>query len=123
MTAATRGVFAHSAVLSMAADGDLQAPGAAITVALCGQWEHEPPCPLAPHHTQAERVGHQVRLRTLFATEPGNEPEVRRLIEAALSGEIADPARSGPPQWRLVNSQPSAVQEEEYEHANRLASS
>ena len=33
------------------------APGGAITVALCGSWDHEPPCPLAPHHTRAHRSG------------------------------------------------------------------
>jgi hypothetical protein len=37
--------FAHDAVLAMPAGGDLGAPGAAITVALCGHWEHAPPCP------------------------------------------------------------------------------
>ena len=33
----------------MEPDADVQAPGAAVTVALCGHWEHEPPGPLAPH--------------------------------------------------------------------------
>jgi len=65
--------------------GDVRAPGGAITVALCGHWEHEPPCPLAPHSTGAQRSGDQVRLRVLFATEPSAEAEVRGRIEAALS--------------------------------------
>ena len=38
----------------MPAPADDGAPGAAVTVALCGHWEHPPPCPLAPHHTRAE---------------------------------------------------------------------
>ena len=76
----------------MAADGDVRAPGAAITVALCGHWEHEPPCPLAPHHTDVRRAGDQIRLRVLFATEPATEAEVRRRIEAALS----QPSLTGP---------------------------
>jgi hypothetical protein len=65
--------FAHEAVLTIDADGDVGAPGAAITVALCGHWDHEPPCPLAPHHTAAERVGDDVHMRTLFAVEPARE--------------------------------------------------
>jgi hypothetical protein len=59
--------FAHEATLDLAPDGDERAPGGAITVALCGSWSHDPPCPLAPHHTSAERRGGQVALRVLFA--------------------------------------------------------
>ncbi len=59
-----RQVFAHEAELFMAPDGDIQAPGAAVTVGLCGHWDHEPPCPLAPHHTEANRLGGVVHLRT-----------------------------------------------------------
>lgn len=75
--------FAHEAALVMAPDGDIGAPGAAVTVALCGHWDHEPPCPLAPHHTQADRIGDRVHLRTVFAVEPGGEDEVRQRIDAA----------------------------------------
>ncbi|MEX5721628.1 hypothetical protein [Geodermatophilus maliterrae] len=45
--------FAHDGLLSMEPGADDRAPGGVITVALCGSWEHEPPCPLAPHHTRA----------------------------------------------------------------------
>lgn len=41
--------------LSMSPGADLAAPGAAVTVALCGHWKHEPPCPLAAHHTSTTR--------------------------------------------------------------------
>ena len=33
-----RNSFAHDAVISMDSDADMRAPGAAITVALCGHW-------------------------------------------------------------------------------------
>lgn len=65
-----RQAFAHDAVLSMERDADIRAPGGAITVALCGHWDHEAPCPLSPHHTSAIRDGSHVVLRTLFAVEP-----------------------------------------------------
>ncbi len=58
-----------------------------MTVALCGHWEHEPPCPLAPHHTQVDRIGGEVRVRILFAAQPHLEGAIRELIESALSGE------------------------------------
>lgn len=103
--------FAHDAVLAMHPDGDIGAPGAAITTALCGHWEHEPPCPLAPHHTRADRDDAQVRLHVLFATAPEQEHEVRHRIEAALDD----------PRWQLVSTGPGVVAAEEAEHAARLA--
>ena len=78
-----RAPFAHEAVLRMGADADVSAPGAAITVALCGHWEHDPPCPLAPHHTAAERVDDEVHVGTLFAVEPAREAGVRESRLAA----------------------------------------
>src|SRR5580704_15625066 len=97
-TGTVRQAYVHDAVVTMEAGGDERAPGAAITVALCGHWEHEPPCPVAPHNTDAhrcedqrcadqrcadqscadqscadQRAGDQVRLRVLFAAEPAAE--------------------------------------------------
>jgi hypothetical protein len=106
----TRTPFAHDAVVAMDPAGDERAPGAAITVALCGSWEHEPPCPLAPHFTGAERAGDEVRLRILFATEPDDEARVRALIEDSLAHADA---------WRLVSSGASPVRPDEQDHASR----
>ncbi len=53
----------------MEPDAELSSPGAAITLSLCGSWDHDPPCPLAPHFTSASRVGDEVHLRTLFSAE------------------------------------------------------
>ncbi len=115
-----RQAFAYEAQLVLAPDGDIGAPGAAITVALCGHWDHEPPCPLAPHHTQADRVGDGVHLRTVFAVEPGNEDEVRQRIDAALTGgKLQGPAGVNT-HWELRDSQPSAVSTAEKDLAARL---
>jgi hypothetical protein len=115
--------FAHEAVLSMDHDADVRAPGAAITVALCGHWDHEPPCPLAPHHTAAIRAGDEVRLRVLFAVEAELEPEVRHAVDAALAGgELIGPDGIATC-WRLQGSGPSVVLEREAAHAGRLVNS
>ncbi len=125
-----RQAFVHDAVVTMAPGGDLRAPGAAITVALCGHWEHEPPCPLAPHHTEARRTedqgsgdqgsGDQVQLRVLFAAEPAAEAEVRGRIEAAL----AESRLTGPDgvatRWQLRSAQPGLLRADEAAHAGRL---
>ena len=116
-----REVFVHEAVITMAADADERAPGAAITIALCGSWEHEPPCPLAPHHTAADRAGDEVRLRVVFATEPSSEAEVRTRINAALAeGTRTDPdgKRS---QWRLDQAYPANLTPEELDLGRRIA--
>jgi hypothetical protein len=81
-----RQAFAHEADLVMEPDADVRVPGAAVTVALCGHWDHEPPCPLAPHRVSADEDGREFRAWILFAAEPDTEGEVRHLIDRALSG-------------------------------------
>jgi hypothetical protein len=118
-----RQTFAHDAVLDMDRDGDERAPGGAITLALCRSWSHDPPCPLAPHHTRAHRSGGEVTLRVLFAATPADEAHVRSLIDEALErgwGEDPDGVRAT---WQLLSSGPSPVQPDEEEHAARLARS
>lgn len=117
-----RQAFAHDAVVIMDADADTGAPGAAVTVELCGHWTHEPPCPLAPHHTGAERSGDEVRLRILFATEPAAEAEVRGRIETALSRASLDGPGGVTTRWRLRDARPGRVRDDEAAHAGRLVS-
>jgi hypothetical protein len=114
-----RQAFVHEAVLLMEPHADVRAPGGAVTVALCGHWEHEPPCPLAPHHVSAHENDGELRVRILFAVEPDKEGEVRHLIEQALSGQLKFPDGFATP-WRLCASWPSEISVEEIGHAERL---
>lgn len=113
--------FAHDAVIVMDERGDLRAPGAAITVELCGHWDHKPPCPLAPHHTSHRRERDTVRLRTLFATDAANEADARARIVAALErGELRGPdGRTS--QWQLRSNCASVPRADEEDHLRRLA--
>ena len=79
-----RKAFAHDAVLVMAPNADARAPGAAITTAVCGHWDHDGPCHVAPHYTHTESVDDELRLHVLFASEPEIEQEIREKIEQAL---------------------------------------
>jgi hypothetical protein len=106
-----RQAYAHHAVII--STGDERAPGAAVTVALCGHVEHEPPCPLAPHHTGVTREGDTLRLRILFATEPDHVDEVRTRIDDALAGG----------DWRLIESGCARIDASERDHARRLLKS
>jgi len=115
-----RQAFAHSAEVTLSPGGDVGAPGAAITVALCGHWEHEPPCPLAPHHTSTERVGDVLHVRTLFAVDHRRVGEVCKLIETALaSGRLVGPD-GNTTAWRLCSSRLAEVLETELDHVGRL---
>ncbi len=118
-----REAFAHDAVVAVAPDADEAAPGGALTVALCGSWSHEPPCPLAPHHTRADRSGSEVTLRVLFATEPSEESRVRGLIDETLARGWGDRPDGGRAEWRLLRTTASTVRPEEQEHAARLTRS
>jgi hypothetical protein len=116
-----RHVFAHQAMVMMDRDADLRAPGGAITVALCGLLDHEPPCPLAAHHTCTERVEDQVRVRTLFAAATDDEQTVRQSINDALSaGQFQGPDRSLT-RWRLLTSGRSHVHSAERDPGALLA--
>jgi hypothetical protein len=96
-----RMAYVHEAVLAMEADADTGAPGA-VTKALCGHWDHEPPCPLAPHHSAVSQIDSGIELRVLFAVEPELESAVRRRIEAALAeGHLDGP--EGEVWWTMTS--------------------
>ena len=118
-----REAFAHDAVLVLEDGGDERAPGGAITVALCGSVSHEPPCPLAPHHTRVHRTNGELTLRVLFAAEPAEEEQVRSLLEDVLSRGWGDSPDGSRETWTLVESGPSPVDPEEEAHAQRLVRS
>jgi hypothetical protein len=119
----TRRPYAHDAVVVLDPDGDKNAPGGAVTVALCGHWDHQPPCPLAPHHTAATPAGDSVEVRVLFATEPANERRVRSLIGGALAGGSQTGPDGRTTTWSLRSSAAAELRPEEAEHAEKLANS
>lgn len=115
-----RNAYAHDAVVAMRPGGDPHAPGAAITIALCGYWDHKSPCPLAPHHVANSPAGATLKLRVLFATEPANEQRVRSLISEALAaGRVADP-EGRVTSWEPRSAAPGPVRPDEEDHAARL---
>jgi hypothetical protein len=114
-----RKAFAHDAVVTMHNDNP-DALGGAITKALCGGWDHQPPCPLAPHFVSNAANGETVTVRVIFATEPENEQRVRGLIgEALSSGQLAVPD-GGVAHWELRSAAASAVRADEHDLAADL---
>jgi hypothetical protein len=108
-----RKAFAHDAVVAMSHGDSPNALGGAITKALCGGWDHQPPCPLAPHYVGNIADGETVAVRVVFATEPADEQRVRALIaEALASGQLTVPD-GGVAQWELRSASPGSLRADE----------
>lgn len=98
--------YVHEADVILADDIDPRAVGAAVTVALCGHWEHDGPCRW-PHHNHIDGRS----FRTIFVAPADEELAVRRLIQGALHGS---------PDWRIDQDRPRDVAPSEEEIAARL---
>jgi len=101
-----RHAYVHEATVLLGGDTNPAAVGAAVTVALCGHWDHEGPCRW-PHLSQMDGT----RFRTIFVATDDDEPEVRRRIRAALHGQ-AD--------WRVESDRSRDVAEDEQVLAAQL---
>jgi hypothetical protein len=106
-----RSPFVIEAVLRLDAGTDPGAPGAAVTVELCGQADHEGGCRW-PHNNELGPVGAGPNFRTLFIAPTVEEHEVRDRIERALR------AGSG---WSVADCKSRALLPEEQSLAARLA--
>jgi hypothetical protein len=83
--------YVYEVLVELDEGGDPAALGGAVTVALCGHWDHEPPCRW-PHHTETIPVGRETIARVKYSCERNEEPEVRRLIDAGLAaGRLEGP--------------------------------
>lgn len=98
--------FPHhvTARLRLAGSADDRAPGAAVTVELCGHWEHEGPCRW-PHRTDVTH-GDVLEVHVRFEAGPDDESTVRRRIEAVLAtGELRGPD-GRTTSWERLSDQP-----------------
>jgi hypothetical protein len=84
--------FAHEVVCRVTGlRGDHAALGGAVTVALCGHWEHDGPCRW-PHHTATADDGDEVVVTVRFDA-PADDVAVvsRRVHEALTAGTLTGP--------------------------------
>jgi hypothetical protein len=103
--------FVQEARLELEAGTDTAAPGAAVTSALCGHWEHVGPCRW-PHNNDIDARDAVTVFRTLFVAPPADEDDVRtRIVRALQEG-------SG---WVVLRTQPRPVSPLEEPLARRLA--
>ena len=89
---------------------DPAAVGAAVTVELCGHWQHAGSCRW-PHNSAIETQRDRARFRTLFVADEPEAALVRERIETALRGGLG---------WRVLLVQSRPVAEAERVLAERL---
>lgn len=80
-----RPTFVQCADVLLEPDGSAAAPGGAVTLALCGSWDHAGACRW-PHKTSVVWDGCQGRVRVVFVAGEEDEKHVRVLINQALVG-------------------------------------
>jgi len=102
--------FAHEAELILGSDTDSRAPGGAVTVALCGSWDHAGPCPW-PHNNAIDTSCTPAVFRTVFVCTEDEAIAVRDAIDNALRHED---------RWTVVTSAPRSLTSSERALASRL---
>ena len=102
--------FVVEAELELRAGCEPPAVGAAVTVDLCGHWEHDGACRW-PHNSAIDAARRPARFRTIYVADASEAPRVRARIEAAL--------RAGT-EWRVVSVGARAVAASERPLAERL---
>ena len=106
-----RETFVHEAELRLEDGTDPAAPGAAVTTALCGHWEHEGPCRW-PHNNDIAVSDALTTFRTLFAAPAADEDEIRKRIDRALRDGTG---------WAVLRTGPRPVAAPEQALARLLA--
>jgi hypothetical protein len=74
----------HQADITFAPGADARAPGGAVTIALCGSWDHEGSCRW-PHQTSVEVSTTPATVRVVYVVDDEELGHVRRMIESALT--------------------------------------
>ena len=102
--------FVHRAELLLDEAADDRAPGGAVTVALCGHWDHEGPCRW-PHNNAIDASTVPARFRTVFVAVDADVEEVRHRIETGLRSD---------PSWTVVVSTTGTLDDDERALSDKL---
>lgn len=102
--------YVVEAELALGDGFDPAAVGAAVTVELCGHWEHEGACRW-PHNSAIDAQRDPARFRTLFVADESESAVVRERVEATLRRAAG---------WRVVSIRSRPVAKTERPLAERL---
>ena len=90
---------------------DPRAVGAAVTVELCGHWEHEGPCAW-PHNSAIDADQTPALFRTIYVADQDEERAIRDRIARSLN-QAGD--------WRVEGVRARPIADDERDLADRLA--
>jgi hypothetical protein len=99
--------FVVEASLTLDPACDPRAPGGAVTVELCGHWDHEGPCRW-PHNSALDETG---TFRTVFVADRSEAPTIAQRIEHALRSAT---------DWEVTHVTERSVNDHERELADNL---
>ena len=103
--------FAFEAELELAPGTDPRAPGGAVTMALCGHWDHEGPCRW-PHNSRMDTSVARARLRTVIVADDETKHEVVARIEGGLRADA---------RWSVLDCTTGTIRSDERGLAEGLA--
>lgn len=109
----------HCADLVLETGADPQAPGGAVTIALCGSWDHQGACRW-PHHTHATWSGNEGDVRIVFVSEPADEVVIRKLIDAGLLGGCCTGPDGIVSRWTWRGSRVGELSPDERDQAEKM---
>jgi hypothetical protein len=112
--------YVHRTLVRMQADADRAALGGAVTMALCGSWDHVGLCRW-PHNSRPQDRRDFVALRTVFVAESADEQTIRdRIDEVLCVGSLTAPDGT-PTRWRVHASNADSLTDEDNDLAARLS--
>lgn len=116
---ARRKVHVHEVRVLLGGDADEAAIGGAVTQALCGRWDHRPPCYFPHSTTITDRRDAEAVARVLYVALGPGVDEVRRMIDVRM----ADGRITGPDgrisTWSHLHSTPGRPNRDEVEIARK----
>lgn len=118
-SAAVRSAVVHEARLRFGEGADTAAPGGAVTVGLCGHWDHEGTCRW-PHHCRVREDDGEHVLRVVVVAGDDERDAVRERVEAALGQGQQTGPDGRTTTWTVVSSRTDGPQGSEVRLAERL---
>lgn len=112
--------YVQCAELILEPGADQAAPGGAVTLALCGSWNHPGPCRW-PHQTSAEWDAQAGTVRVVFVADEDDEKQVRTLIDQALAGGECTGPDGRLSRWRTTAQRAGILSESEETLAIEIA--
>lgn len=98
------------AEIELGTGADPAAPGALVTIELCGRVDHPPPCDL-PHHSRLD-PGTPAVLRTVYLAAAEDAGALFIRIDDALRSDL---------RWRVIHTRARPLTDSERSLAERLA--